>query len=223
MRASSKKCSLYKGRRSSGAPSAPEGPEPPAGGNAEQPSLAPRTIKCTLNTLLLDNSILPALTDAAERLNRITFEGAKVLQMIVLDMLSSGTPIPAMDQTYIRRVFQSVSRSASSVAPKTTKDATINRVRDEFALTRPPGAEWTSSFRLGQLLTTAAKAYVVNCQNHVKTNLKVRTMKLIRAVPRNKKARRSCYFSRLHLRIVGTRRESSGAVGRHRLSKIFEE
>ena len=103
---------------------------------------------------------------------RSAFEGVKVLQLYTLDKISSGTPIPVIDQTFVRRVFASVSRFPSSAAPTTTNDASINAIRDQYALTRPPGEQWTSNRYLSQLLTSAARAYVVNFQT--------RTIKLIR-------------------------------------------
>jgi len=140
-RTSSKACPLYTPRR------AKQKPHPnPFSSNTSQPNTAPRTIKCKLNTILRDKSILPALKDASERYNLITFEGAKVLQMYVLDALNSGTPLPAMNQTFIRRIFESVTRHRDSTMPKSTSDPTINLIRDEYARTRPPGAQWTSGW-----------------------------------------------------------------------------
>ncbi|CAJ0834088.1 1038_t:CDS:2 [Entrophospora sp. SA101] len=43
--------------------------------------------KCTLNIMLIDNSIKPALEDALTHINTITFEGAKLLELYLLDKL----------------------------------------------------------------------------------------------------------------------------------------
>src|SRR3982751_3547448 len=61
------------------------------------------TIKCKLVSIIRDPSIIPALKDTNERFNRVTYEGAKVLQLYILSKLESGNPLPIMDQNFIRR------------------------------------------------------------------------------------------------------------------------
>jgi hypothetical protein len=60
--------------------------------------------------MLLDNSIKPALEDALTRINTITFEGAKLLELYLLDKLDKEVPdqIPIMDYNFIQKLFQAV-------------------------------------------------------------------------------------------------------------------
>nr|CAG8558271.1 3864_t:CDS:2 [Entrophospora candida] len=58
-----------------------------------------RTIKCALNSMLIDNSIKPALEDALTHINTITFEGAKLLELYLLDKLDRETSEHAMVST----------------------------------------------------------------------------------------------------------------------------
>lgn len=140
-RTTSKKCPLYTPRRAKQQPNPPD----PTGQSATPAALgSPRTIKCKLASVIRDPSIIPALEDANERLNRVTYEGAKVLQLYVLSKLEAGAPLPTIDQTFIRRIFASVMRPDNSVVPKTTMDNTINEIRDQYATIRPFGTPWTS-------------------------------------------------------------------------------
>jgi len=132
--------------------------------------------------MLLDNSIKPALEDALTRINTITFEGAKLLELYLLDKLDKEVPdqIPIMDYNFIRKLFQAVSCREGSHSPQRTSDESLNTLRDNhYANQRPLNMQWMSTRGIGQIISLSANQYLTNCRNHVSRNLPQRLCKFI--------------------------------------------
>jgi hypothetical protein len=76
--------------------------------------------------------------------------------------------------SFVRRCFQAVTADRNGQA-KITADPLINFVRDFlYVPCRPLNLPWTDVANLGQIMSSTARMYVTNCQNHVTTNLEHR-------------------------------------------------
>jgi hypothetical protein len=138
-----------------------------------------RTTKIGLGPLLIDRRLQPVIEDAVKRLTQITFEGSRLLNLVVLQILASEDDIPSLDfnSSFVRRCFQAVTyrRGGNPMVPQTVLDDIINRTRDDiYVPCRPVEMPWISIDNLNQLITNTAKTFVTNCQNHVTTNIERR-------------------------------------------------
>ncbi|CAH1764597.1 14267_t:CDS:2, partial [Entrophospora sp. SA101] len=70
----------------------------------------------------LKHQHITTLEDALTHINTITFEGAKLLELYLLDKLDREVPdqIPIMDYNFIRKLFQAVSCREGSHDPQRT-------------------------------------------------------------------------------------------------------
>jgi len=141
------------------------------------------TVKIGLERFLKDQDLEPAIQSAVERMTRIVFEGSRLANQTALYHVALGDQFPFNTSEgafkYVRQCFQAVTTSRDT--PDTTKEPTINNIRDTlYTQYRPRGMNWTNKKSLGQLLSSAARQYITNCQNHITTNLDRRLKKWIK-------------------------------------------
>ncbi len=165
-RRSSKKCPNHKPRLATINP------------NDDTISRHKRVIKMKLNGFLthLGRDLLDTLAEFSDQFDRVSFLGAKVAQLFVLDHLENGRSLPVIDQTLVRNWFASVTADASS-KPKTTRIKHVNGARDKLATVTN---DWVPVRHFGQFLSLLANSYLTNCVNNVTTNLETRSLQYIR-------------------------------------------
>ncbi len=166
-RSSSKKCLNYKPRLANIRP-----------GDTTISRLK-RVIKMKLNGFLTDQGkeLLVTLSEFSDQFDRVSFLGAKVAQLYVLDHLENARTIPVIDQALAYNWFTSVTVDAKTSKPKVTRFGTINAVRDKLATVT---SEWVTVDHFGQFIASLAKSYLINCMNNVTTNLETRSLQYIR-------------------------------------------
>jgi hypothetical protein len=116
-------------------------------------------------------------------MTRIVSEGSRLANQTALYHVTTGDQFPFNTPEgalkYMRQCFQAVTTYRN--APDTTNEPIINNIRDTlYTQYRPQGMSWTNKKSLGQLLSSAARQYVTNCQNHITTNLETRLKRWIK-------------------------------------------
>ena len=100
------------------------------------------TIKCRLSYHIYDRTLIADIVNQVKRHQEITFHGAKLLSLLVIDALENGRIPPLINQSLILKVFQ-----ACSVIPgrqNRNPNQDIDRVRDLYLAAQPPGFRWQS-------------------------------------------------------------------------------
>jgi len=103
-------------------------------------------IKKKLKQFLKSDQLLPIIKSAICRVNDITYEGAKILELLILDHFNNHNlqQLPQIDSQFIRRIFQSTTTTLhSNGTPSNTKCDLINNIRNEYAIQRPVEMQWT--------------------------------------------------------------------------------
>ena len=105
-----------------------------------------KTIKCTLSQFLVLDSFSHVIQDAVERHAQITFEGSKLLQLLILDYIERGVELPRIDGKFIQQIYRAVSRLKSHRShPIRSSSSEVNDVLDRIYIgARPTGLLWAS-------------------------------------------------------------------------------
>ena len=116
-------------------------------------------------------------------MTQIVFEGSQLANQTALYHVTLGDQFPFNTSEgafkYMRQCFQAVTTSQNT--PDTTNEPIINNIQDTlYTQYQPQGMSWTNKKSLGQLLSSAARQYVTNCQNHITTNLDNRLKRWIK-------------------------------------------
>lgn len=125
-----------------------------------------------LNSILTEELLRPVIQDAAYRCTDMFSEASRVFNGYLIWRMEAELDVPVMSLSFIRQFFLVVkARRGHALEHTATLDASINEyVDDIYANVRPAGLAWTDGRGLGQLTTNMARAYLVNCQNHLATN-----------------------------------------------------
>jgi hypothetical protein len=124
------------------------------------------------NTLLREELIRPVILDAVHRCTDLYSEASRIFNGYLICLMEGGFTAPTISQSFIRRCFL-VAKAQRGDAQQhvATSDATVNAYVDTvYSAFRPPGLAWTDGRGLSNLITNMAKAYLVNCQNHLVVN-----------------------------------------------------
>ena len=126
-------------------------------------------IKMTLNTFCRS----PLLTQEIERcVQALIIEASRLINMHMLYLLSTNTPVPELDQTYFYAAFTLVAGSRNPDAVQKFGLAYV-----EYQRLRPPDMQRFDYMNVNQLLNESAKEHMVACKNHVVLNISTRVCK----------------------------------------------
>lgn len=129
-------------------------------------------VKMNMTKFLKDERLQVVIEDAVQRMNHIVWEGTRLLNLVVLELLHEQQDhMPIIDMQFIRTVFTSV-QAATPTTPKACASRVIGRIRDTvYNLHRPSTLPWTDGSYLGQLVSSEARQHMTNCETHVWMNL----------------------------------------------------
>ena len=149
-----------------------------SGGAGSRPDVAARkkkqkalrhvTIKAALLKALRVKALRDPIDSAVAAVTQITAEGSRFLNLLLLDCCERGVPLPRIDLSFVRQVFCRFwieARAPLAGANRDVIDAAwelYSPERGDTALASFDGSGF------GQILTYAAKDYLVACHNHVK-------------------------------------------------------
>lgn len=180
-------------------------PSTPPPAKRKRPDVAERllarkgTATYTIKTGWLGLRAHPAVEVGVQHIlpviHQATIEGALLAQTVVLNCISTATPVPPLDQTFFYRCFTQVTRNndRETVPPPSRVDQCIAAGFEMYKCARAPSLPWPVKKHCTAALNWAAKDYLTACKNHVALNFKGRIHKywqrcLWGCVPASRKA-----------------------------------
>ena len=135
-----------------------------------------RTVTIGLSSILTEELLRPVIQDAAYRCTDMYSEASRVFNGYLIWLMEAESDVPVMSLSFIRQFFLVVKARRGNANEHTASSvASVNEYVDAiYANVRPAGLAWTDGRGLGQLTTNMARAYLVNCQNHLVTNFETK-------------------------------------------------
>ncbi|CAG8819284.1 13227_t:CDS:2, partial [Racocetra persica] len=111
----------------------------------------------------------PIIKNIVSRMTYITFKASRLTNLYVLYFLNTNQSISNLDYNHFMRLpFQAVLKEKTSNIPKNTIDIILNNVCDNlYAPLHPANLMWNDESDLGQIISSIARLYAINSQNHV--------------------------------------------------------
>ena len=129
-------------------------------------------IKMKLNSVCRSPILTQEIERCVQGVTRAAIEASRLINMHMLHLLSTNTPVPELDQTYFYAAFTLVAGSSYPDAVQKFGDAYV-----EYQRLRPRDMQRFDRKNVNQILNESAKEFMVACKNHVVLNIAARVSK----------------------------------------------
>ena len=128
--------------------------------------------KMKLNSFCKSALLTKEIERCVQGVTRAAIEASRLINLHMLHLLSTNTPVPKLDQTYFNMAFTLAAGSKSSTAVQRFGQAYV-----QYEALRPPNMPKFDYKLVDQILNEAAREHMVACKNHVVLNISARVSK----------------------------------------------